>query len=209
MPVTTARQKVLAYLKKNQSVSATQIGRALKMSAANVRHHLSVLASDGRIQEIGVVQKEGRGRPTKLYRLSENLLGNNLALLSDRLLAEWLGNLSSSKREEALSALAKGLVNEIGQAESKIPVVKRLALVIEKFNEMNYQARWEAGAEGPNILFGHCPYAAIIEEHPELCRMDATLVGELMDTKARQLAKIGPELGGPANCTFRLLNVSR
>ena len=209
MPVTTARQKVLAYLKKNQSVSATQIGRALKMSAANVRHHLSVLASDGRIEEIGVVQKEGRGRPTKLYRLSENLLGNNLALLSDRLLDEWLGNLSSSKREDALSALAKGLVNEIGQAESKIPVAKRLALVIEKFNEMNYQARWEAGAEGPNILFGHCPYAAVIEKHPVLCQMDAILVGELMDTKARQLAKIGQEPGGPANCIFRLINSFR
>ena len=206
MAMTTARQKVLAYLRKNHPVSAGQIGRALIMSAANVRHHLSVLASDGRIVEIGLLPGEGRGRPTKLYRLSENLLGNNLALLSDGILNEWLANLSPKKRESALSLLAKALVDRTGKPEAGLPMAKRLGLVIEKFNGMNYKARWEAGAEGPNILFGHCPYASIIKKHPELCQMDAILVGELMDTSARQLAKIGQEPDGPANCIFRLVN---
>jgi predicted ArsR family transcriptional regulator len=51
---------------------------------------------------------------------------------------------------------------------------------------MNYHARWEAGAEGPRILFGHCPYAAIVGKHPELCEMDVSLVSQLT---ARPVAK--------------------
>jgi predicted ArsR family transcriptional regulator len=55
---------------------------------------------------------------------------------------------------------------------------------------MNYHARWEAGQQGPRILFGHCPYAAIIEKHPELCQMDAALLKELFGDDMEQIAKI-------------------
>jgi len=65
-----------------------------------------------------------------------------------------------------------------------------LNLSVEKLNQMNYHARWEAGAGGPRILFGHCPYAAIITRHPELCAMDAALLKELFGDELEQIAKI-------------------
>jgi predicted ArsR family transcriptional regulator len=201
--VTTARQHVLAYFKKQRFASASEAARALKMSAANVRHHLSVLLSDGRIVISDISRKEGRGRPVKLYRLSEHLSGNNLALLADVLLDEQFTKRPAAKREDVLRALAKGLIREIGQTSPEAPVAKQLAFALEKLNKLHYQARWEAGAEGPRILFGHCPYAAIIQKHPELCQMDAALLGELMGSTAHQIAKIGLGADGPANCIFR------
>lgn len=203
MPVTTARQKVLAYLRKQRVASAAQVGHALNMSAANVRHHLSVLLSDGRIAAVNEIKKAGRGRPVKLYRVSENLLGNNLVLLSDKLLEKWLDKLSPSEREEALHALASELLRQVGQSNPDVPVTKRLAFLVERLNELHYQARWEAGAEGPRILFGHCPYAVIVGKHPELCQMDRFLLGDEMGGNASQLAKINPDPGGPHNCIFR------
>ncbi|MCJ7434122.1 MAG: ArsR family transcriptional regulator [Anaerolineales bacterium] len=200
--VTTARQKVLAYLKKNRAVSAAQIGRALKMSAANVRHHLSVLCSDGRAVLIAETRKSGRGRPVKVYGLSESLLGNNLALLSDLMLTEWLGKLSPAKRADAIADMAKGLVNQLGRINSNVPMAKRLALLIEKLNALYYQARWEAGAEGPRVLFAHCPYARIIDKHPELCLMDTALLEELTGQSVEQTMKM--EKGGGSVCVFRL-----
>jgi predicted ArsR family transcriptional regulator len=201
MPVTTARQKVLVYLKKNRAVSAAQIGRALKMSAANVRHHLSVLCSDGRVSIIGETRKDGRGRPVKLYGLSESLLGNNLAFLADELLEEFLEKLPPARQVEALQSLGHrmALTNKVSEV---LGISKRLAQTIENLNQLNYQARWEAGAEGPRILFGHCPYAAIIEKHPELCQMDAELLNTYMDEPARQSAKIKRD-GSPV-CIFLL-----
>lgn len=201
MPVTTARRKVLTYLTKNRAVSATQIGRALNMSAANVRHHLFVLCSDGRASVVGETKKEGRGRPIKLYGLSESLLGNNLAFLADGLLDEFLKRVPPTKQEDVLQTLARRLA-KTGENTETLGMSKRLAQTIENLNQLNYQAKWEAGAQGPHILLGHCPYAAIIEKHPKLCKMDAVLLNTYMDEPARQIAKI--ERGGSPACVFVL-----
>ena len=191
--MTTARQKVLSYLNKTRSASSREISRSLRMSAANVRHHLRVLASDGRVEIISLRGGEGRGRPEKIYSIPRAALGDNLSGLSEALFAE----AGSGVRVEML---ARRLVGESNLKSE--PVAKRLNLLIEKLNQMKYHARWEAGPEGPRVIFGHCPYAAIIEKHPELCRMDEALLKELMGQSAEQLAKIGWD--GSLTCLFAI-----
>lgn len=163
----TARQKVLTYLTKNRTASAREISRGLKMSIETVRHHLRVLVADGRLEVESARGREGRGRPEKAYSLPQAALGDNLSALSEALLAE----AGSSVRVEAL---AKRLAGDVGFASQ--PAAKRLNLLVEQLNQMHYHAHWEAGAEGPRVLFGHCPYAAIVGRHPELCEMDASLL---------------------------------
>ena len=193
----TARQKVLAYLTKNRTASAREISRALKMSAATVRHHLRVLTSDGRLELSFLRGREGRGRPEKVYSLPRAALGDNLSALGDAVLAE----AGLSVRMEALAEhLARRLAGESNFAS--YPLAKRLNLTVEKLSGMNYHARWEAGSQGPRLIFGHCPYAAIIEKHPELCKMDEELLNELMGDAAVQLFKIGKE--GSSVCVFAL-----
>jgi predicted ArsR family transcriptional regulator len=63
MSVTNSRHQVLAFLIRTRTASVREISRALKMSAANVRHHLRVLVSDGRVELTAVREREGRGRP--------------------------------------------------------------------------------------------------------------------------------------------------
>ena len=187
----TARQKVLAYLNKTRTASAREIARALKMPAANVRHHLRILASDGRVDMNSRRGREGRGRPEKIYSLPRAALGDNLAMLADAVLTE-----SDSKL--GMEALAKRLVGETNSASQ--PIAKRLNLTVETLNQMNYHAHWEAGSVGPRIIFGHCPYAAIIERHPELCWMDKALLEEWMREPATQIFKTGKE--GSSVCVF-------
>jgi predicted ArsR family transcriptional regulator len=69
------------------------------------------------------------------------------------------------------------------------PMSKQLTLLVEKLNEMHYQARWEAGAEGPRVIFGRCPFAKIIEGHPELCKMDASMLEMSLARPITQSAK--------------------
>ena len=61
---------------------------------------------------------------------------------------------------------------------------------IERLNELHYQARWEASAAGPRLIMGHCPYAAIVADHPELCRMDAFLLETRLNASVEQIAKL-------------------
>ena len=189
--MTTARQKVLAYLNKSRTASAREISRSLKMSPATVRHHLRVLTADGRLELTSVRGRDGRGRPEKIYSLPRAALGTNLAALSDALLRE-------AGQAVRMESLAKQLVGEDNLAGH--PLAKRLHLSVEKLNQMNYHARWEAGSEGPRLILTHCPYAAILEKHPELCKMDEAMLRELMGQPARQILKTGKE--GSSVCVF-------
>jgi predicted ArsR family transcriptional regulator len=189
--MTTARQKVLTYFEKSRTASGREIARALKMSPATVRHHLRVLVSEGRLELASVRGRDGRGRPEKIYTLPRAALGDNLSALSDALLSE----AGSGLRMEALARRLAGESNLAVQ-----PIAKRLNLIVEKFNEMNYHSHWEAGSEGPRIIFSHCPYAAIIEKHPELCKMDSTILREWMGQPARQIFRTGKQ--GSSVCVF-------
>ena len=189
--MTTVRQKILAHFNKTRFASAREIGRALQLSSATVRHHLRVLASDGRLELTAVRGSDRKGRPEKVYGLPLSALGDNLASLSEALLAEAGMNAS-------MEALAKHLIGT--SSFSGQPLAKRLTLTVEKMNQMSYHARWEAGSEGPRIIFSHCPYAAIIAKHPELCRMDASMLKEWLGQPATQLSKIGKE--GSSVCVF-------
>ena len=194
MPTTT-RQKILDYLKRNRTVSSREIARALRMTSANARHHLGILAADGRV-EVFSQRQVGRGRPEMVYQLAGTMMGDNLSTLADALLSE-AGSMVQ------MDIIGKHIAGE-GVASSQ-PLMRRLTSTIERLNSMHYQARWEAGAEGPRIVLGHCPYKAIIGEHPELCRMDAALLTELLQDEIRQTAKLEPGAGGLPFCSFVLI----
>ncbi|MEW6030588.1 MAG: helix-turn-helix domain-containing protein [Chloroflexota bacterium] len=196
--MTASRQRILSHLRRLGPASAMEIARALSTTPANARHHLSVLASDGRVTVVRE-RRAGRGRPVKVYGLSAALQGDNLAGLLNSVLGEWLGNLPEKKKEERLRELAKALGGEMSPAN--LPLARRLAVVVERLNEKYYAARWEAGAEGPRVIFGHCPYAAIIEKHPELCQIDAFLLEGQVGLGARQTAKIEK---GQGMCIFAM-----
>jgi len=189
--MTTARQKVLAHLKKIRAASAREIARALKMSAPNVRHHLSVLCSDGRVEFTAVNNREGRGRPEKMYSLSQAALGDNLSALTNALLTEAGSGVN-------VEALASHILKSSQFAN--LPVAKRLVLLVEKLDEMHYQARWEAGAEGPRVILGRCPYAKVIDGHPELCKMDASLLENVLGRPVSRSLK--NEVVGHGHCPF-------
>ena len=189
----TARQKVLTYLTKTRTASAREISRSLKMSPATVRHHLRVLVADRRLELSFVRGWEGRGRPEKVYSLPRSALGDNLAVLGDAVLSEAGTSLQ-------MEALAKRLADDSGFSSQ--PIARRLNSSVEKLNQMNYHARWEAGPQGPRLIFGHCPYAALIGKHPELCQMDEALLEQLMGDSVTQMFKIGKE--GSSLCVFAL-----
>jgi len=191
MPTTT-RQKILDYLKRNKSVSSREVARALQMTPANARHHLGILVADGRVEVINQRQV-GRGRPEKVYQLGRTFVGDNLSVLVDVLLTEADGKVE-------MEALGKRIVGKSDVTEQ--PLMRRLSSTIKRLNEMQYQARWEAGAGGPRVVLGHCPYAGVIEKHPELCQMDSSILTTLLSGDVKQTAKLETGAGGLSYCAF-------
>ena len=199
----TSRQRILAYLRLHNGVSAAEISRALRVTAANVRHHLGLLVADGRIQNLGPRPGGARGRPVQVYGLSDTAIGDNLAGLADLVLSVLLENVPAPGREALLENLAARLAPVTpGEATGSLP--RRLALTIEQLNRLGYAARWEAHAQAPRILFEHCPYAALIRNHPELCGLDVFILSQHLGAAVEQTACLEKTARGTTFCQFAL-----
>ena len=187
----TARHKILAFLRRQRAASAWQIAAALQMKPASVRHHLAILSDDGRVRELHRQRPAKRGRPARIYALATHQRGDNLPGAIDALLG------ANTRGESLLRAAGIRLA---GRVEPAGGLPRVLSETVQRLNKMHYEAGWEAGAAGPRLLFGNCPYAAVIEQHPELCLMDAALLEASLGIPVRQAAKI--EEGGPPACIF-------
>lgn len=198
----TARTKVLEFLEKKGVASVQEVSRVLKMTPANARHHLGLLASDGRAQVIGKVPAEGRGRPASLYAAASRSARHNLERLSDALLCESLQNIPADATQAYLARLAARLL-----ADHDVPagnLGQRLTHAVRHLEALGYDARWEARAEAPRLILGHCPYAAILPGHPELCQMDTYLLEQASGLGATQTARLERTPQGLTQCVFRL-----
>jgi predicted ArsR family transcriptional regulator len=195
-----SRQKMFAYLCAHPGATAGEVARAFHVTPANVRHHLSILVADGRVQVLGQRQLEGRGRPVRFYEVNDT---PDSSLLAEAILTEWLENVPAAGRDDALRSLAGHLVaTQLNEGTG--PALRRLSLTIERLNRLGYRSRWEAHAAGPRVILGRCPYAMMIDRHPELCRMDQFLLEKSLAQPVGQLAKLEHDERGLPFCVFAL-----
>jgi len=198
----TTRLKILDHIRKDQTTTASELGRLLGMTSSNIRHHLAILESNVLVEVVGQ-RKEGRGRPANVYGLSRRMLGDGLDELASVLLVTLLGKAGEGTRNGILKSVAKKMAGwENGFTALSIP--RQLTHAVNRLNELHYQAQWEAGSAGPKLILGHCPYSVIIRDHPELCIMDAYLVEAQITVLAEQTERLQPNAKGLAFCAFQL-----
>lgn len=200
---TPTRQAILAYLQKNTSATAIGLSQTLGSTIPNIRHHLNILLQEGAVVAFSPPhsRQSGRGRPTTFYRLSPHRQPDNLNRLASALL-ELAQRPPSSALEttDPLVELANWLFDFSGPAAT---LTQRLNHAVRQLNLHHYQARWEAGAAGPQIQFRNCPYAVILPEHPELCRFDCKALEIFLGRPVKMTAKIDPAQPHSA-CMFQL-----
>lgn len=199
----TTRLRILDFFRKQQTATVRELSRALGLTGANIRHHLAVLEEIDRIEVLGQ-RRQGRGRPVNIYGLSRRVLGDALDELSHALLEQFLAALPLDERDGWLQDLAIRLAGS-EQSEAARPLQKKLSSTVARLNQLHYQARWEAGPTGPRIILGHCPYRAIIERHPELCRMDGFLLQDRLGQNVQQTAKLERSVRGETYCLFQVV----
>jgi predicted ArsR family transcriptional regulator len=211
----TTRQRILEYIRVQRVATALEIGRTLQMTGANARHHLGILQIEGLISQVGTRPASGKGRPHKLYSLAEPILGHNLDQLARALLEMWVDDLPSEERTEFYARLAQKLLTNTatGQAgtgarssdERRLAgthPTQRLNQAVALLNELHYVARWEAHALGPRIWLGHCPYLALLPDHPEICQFDGNFLGGLVGAGVTQTARRSRDARGNIHCLF-------
>lgn len=207
----TSRSKLLEFIRAHPPVTCSEISTALKMTAANARHHLMILQEQGLVEVVGMRPSHGKGRPAQLYSLSQQALGNNLLEFTNAMLEETRDQLAPSDFKLFLHAVAERMAEKLspfgGSRKMHIKelhLTQRLFETVQQLNARRYQARWEAHAEAPRLILNHCPYGDLPMVHSEICQLDALLIETLLGSKVTLLTKLKPDGRGLKNCVFRL-----
>ncbi len=199
--MTTRRDRILDYLRTHASVTLGELAKALKLEAAAVGYHLR------RLEEAGLIEsrpwKEGkRGRPQRRYSLSRRLHGDNLPMLVKVLLMHMREQ--GLEGERLAASLAEGLRRALPVHQGQTSERVRLRLLLDRLEQWHYAPRWEAAAHGPRLFFHHCPYYEVLEEHPELCQMDALLLEGCLGRKVAMIARGEWETQSAGVCIFQV-----
>jgi predicted ArsR family transcriptional regulator len=200
--VQKTRERILQYLNTHHQATAPQLSLTFNLTQANIRHHLDILQEKGEIEVVGQSGGEGRGRPSLVYMLSREAQENALDELASAMLVEGLSGKSSKQREKILAGTARQLAGITADFSKSITI--RLGQAVSRLNDLAYKAHWEAHAASPHIFLGRCPYAPIINRHPELCQMDQELINHLTGLEFRLVEKMTRQQSGPAHCRFCL-----
>ena len=196
------RERILLFFQENKTVTVPAISHAWGLTRADVRYHLNLLVKDGLVEVVTFVTPKAtqRGRPVLHYRLANHLAENNFPPLCSALLDLYLAALPGEKRETALEVLVRSMITE--QPPVSISPIQRLNLAVAYLNRYSYKARWEASPTGPRLLLRNCPYAAILNKHPELCEFDRILIDRLSHLSVKQTARMDLVSSYPPACIF-------
>ena len=197
------RQRIMNYLETNHKATSVELSHVFDMTTANIRHHLAVLMEQGKVEVVGQTRSGNRGRPTLLYMPTKQAQTLSLDFLAEVLLEEIQSTRTTRQRENKLKRLAERLAAGVNIESNSIPI--RLVAAMQRLNELQYQSHWEAHSEAPLVIFGRCPYASLLDNHPELCKIDTYLLEKLLGKPIEQIARYDRNPYGSQQCKFKII----
>jgi predicted ArsR family transcriptional regulator len=181
------RERVEQLLLDEGPATAAALAERLHMTNAGVRRHLDAMVDAGvlvaRDAPDAPWRARGRGRPAKIYALSESGHAraphayDELAADAIRFLADHGGI------EEFAKSRAAGLEHRYAGVEG----TRELADALSKDG---YAATVHAGPNGTQICQHHCPVASVAAQFPQMCEAETAAIGQLLGTHVQRLATI-------------------
>lgn len=201
------RRRISLYLLRHGATSAADIAEEFDFSTAGVRRHLDNIVAEGLAEAIEAPRSGQRGRPAKLFRLTDEgraQFGHDydtLALLALQALKDAGGEkaveeFASKRIAEVLSGLPSS-----AEMQSDSDVVERAEAIAKALTDRGYAATVGHAAGGIQICRHHCPIQDVAHEFPELCAAEHRVVAELLGQHTQPLATIAD---GNGICTTHI-----
>lgn len=223
------RHRIMLHVLRHGPISATDIAEEFGLTAAGVRRHLDNIVADGHAEIVTVSRSGQRGRPAKMFRLTDagrRHFGHDydtLALLALRALKQTGGeaaveNFAAQRIHQLLGDLDVDQVHQLetnnsGDATSSTAttraessdeeddVVGKARAIADALTDRGYAATVDNSAGGVQICRHHCPIQDVAQEFPELCAAEHRVVAELLGQHTQPLATIAD---GNGICTTHI-----
>jgi predicted ArsR family transcriptional regulator len=202
------RDRVAQLLLQYGSATTSELSDALGLSCAAIRRHLDAMLGEGLVEarERPVRGPRGRGRPAKLFSLTESARESfphtydDLAGAALRWIAQHAGPAAvtafAASQVAALEQRCRTAMREAGDD----PMARAQALASALTAE-GYAAGASAIASGGQLCQHHCPVAHVAAEFPQLCEAETQVISRLVGTHVQRLATIA---NGDGVCTTHI-----
>jgi predicted ArsR family transcriptional regulator len=207
-----SRERVARLLLELGPSTASALGERLGLTAAAVRKHLDVMLADGTLvaRDAPVRGRRGRGRPARLFALSDAGHQSAGPTAYDAVAVEALRFLRDTAGEEAVEDFARQRVAawqaRYAAQMAQLPLAERPAALAEALSADGYAATVHEGAahlgaQSVQVCQHHCPVQHVAQEFPALCEAETEAIGRLVGRHVQRLATIAH---GDGVCTTHI-----
>ncbi|HEX9067408.1 MAG TPA: ArsR family transcriptional regulator [Ktedonobacterales bacterium] len=188
----STRGRVIASLRRDTQ-TVEDLATALQLTDNAVRAHLATLERDGIVRHIGVRRSGKSGKPAFTYGLTpeaEYLFPRPYAEVLDEVLGELQAHLAPHVAEALLRASGSHLASRYPAPNG--PLTARLENAVTALNQLGGLAELERHDDQLVIQGYSCPLAALVPNHPEVCRLAETFVSDVAGLPLRESCERGP-----------------
>jgi predicted ArsR family transcriptional regulator len=194
----TSDAAILDLLRKQPSLTVTELSTAMQVTATAVRQRLTRLMAQGYVERTSA--GSGRGRPSHSYRLTskgERKTGTNFSDLAVALWQELRAMKDPEVRRGLLSRLSQRLAAQYDIDGDTLR--ERMNSLADAFSqrEIPFEVSEENGL--PVLSALACPYPELAEQDRSVCAMEKMMFSELLGENVR-LDQC--RLDGANCCTF-------
>lgn len=192
------RVRLVRSLLSDGPSTVAALAARLGLTSAAVRRHLDLLSAEGAVEAserppYGPVDRRGRGRPAKVFALTE--LGREpFEQAYDDLATDALRHLQAALGDEAVRAFARhraaDLVERIRPAVALAAPADRATALAVALTAEGFAASATPTAGGVQVCQHHCPVAHVAAEFPQLCEAETEAFASLLGGHVQRLATI-------------------
>lgn len=197
----TSDAPVIDLLRKNGSMTVSELAVALDVTATAVRQRLGRLLLQGFIERRAT--RAGRGRPSHRYRLTEKgrrQAGANFADLVTVLWRELCSIEAPEVRRGLVERVSQRMIDLYADDVNGPTVGKRMQQLADLFQQRRIPLTVENDGRMPILTSLACPYPGLADQQRTICAMERRMMGGLLGTPVRLRAC---RLDGDPHCQFQ------
>ena len=210
MEFSKSQQQIMQRLKTRGPQSVKILSKQLDMTTMGVRQHLTDLESKGVIGQTGE-EKQNRGRPVHLWKLSEKGHGH-FPDAHSQVTLELIDVIRTTLGEESLHQLIDHRASQIqanyqqalDAADADLP--SRIECLVKLRTEEGYMAEIRLLPDGWLLIENHCPICSAAKECQQFCNSELSMFQELFSDLA-SISRVDHLLAGARRCAYKVVPI--
>lgn len=198
----STRGRIAAALRRRHSASAVELAAELDLSPNAIRQHLAGLQREGLVSERAV--RRGKTKPTYEFSLTsdgERLFPQRYDVLLNAVLREVRAIGGDDAVLQIFERMGRRSAEKMAARTAELQGEARVGALVDLLREHGVEADYNAEGKTYVISEHNCPYAQTVKEHPQVCSVIHTVLGDLFPEGSRQTDSLAT--GGEA-CRFEV-----